>query len=370
MQRLLINLLRQLDITYRFLSPTGKAAKILSNYIDEEATTIHRAIGLNLKGEITEEFVIVDEASMLGVVLASRLLRNCTHPNVRILFVGDPFQLPSVDAGCLLHDIISSKQIPVTELNQVFRQEEGGILDIATKIREGTQFIESDFTGHVLFGSDLDFYSVPQEKMVGGYRYGFNKQLEKYNPDDIMVLSSTKKGGLGTISINNVLQEVVNPKCESKNEHEYGTGIFYRVGDSIINTKNLYDTETVDGEKTNVVNGDLGKIIEIDSENNKMVIDYGFAKVPIGFNDLDTILHSYCITIHKSQGSAANAVVVVFDKSHTYQLNANLIYTAITRAREHVFMLCQANVINRAVKKVANMQRNTFLWELLVSQNA
>ena len=127
---------------------------------------------------------------------------------------------------------------------------------------------------------------------------------------------------------------------------------------------------TADNEKasTEAVNN----VIEIknNKENNKMVIDYGFAKVPIGFNDLDTILHSYCITIHKSQGSAANAVVVVFDKSHTYQLNANLIYTAITRAREHVFMLCQANVINRAVKKVANMQRNTFLWELLVYQNA
>ncbi|MGG1664508.1 SF1B family DNA helicase RecD2 [Brevibacillus sp. NRS-1366] len=370
MQKLLINLLRELKITYRFLSPTGKAAKILSSYVGEEATTIHRAIGFDMKGTIEEQFVIVDEASMLGVVLASRLLRNCKHTNLRILFVGDPFQLPSVDAGCLLHDIISSNQIPVTELNQVFRQEEGGILDIATKIREGKQFIENDFAGHVLFGSDLDFYSVPQEKMIGGYKYGFNKQLERYSPDDVMVLSSTKKGSLGTISINNVLQEIVNPKADSKSEHEYGTGIFYRVGDSIINTKNLYDTETVDEEKTTVVNGDLGKIIEIDTENKKMVIDYGFAKVPVGFNDLDTILHSYCITIHKSQGSAAKAVVVVFDKSHTYQLNANLIYTAITRAREHVFMLCQANVINRAIKKVANMQRNTFLKDLLISQNA
>lgn len=366
MQKLLINLLKKLGITYRYLSPTGKAAKILTNYIGEEATTIHRAIGFDLKGIIPEQFVIVDESSMLGVLLASRLLKNCTHPRLRILFVGDPFQLPSVEAGCLLHDLISSGIFPVTELNHVFRQEEGGILDVATKIRQGTPFIESDFSGGQMFGKDLQFYSVEQEKMIGGYKYGFNKLLENYEADDIMVLSPTKKGNLGTISINTVIQDIVNPKSDDKVEYEYGTGVFYRVGDSIINTKNLYEVNTIDGEKTNVVNGDMGKIIEIDLHNKKMIIDYGFAKVPVSFSDLDTILHSYCITIHKSQGSAAKAVIVLFDKSHTYQLNANLIYTAITRAKEYVFMLCQANVINRAIKKVENLQRNTFLKDLLI----
>jgi exodeoxyribonuclease V alpha subunit len=366
LQKLLINLLKKLGISYRLLSPTGKAAKILQAYTGEEATTIHRAIGFDLKKIIYEEFVIVDEASMLGVILASRLLKNCVHNNLRILFVGDSFQLPAVECGNLLHDCINSGVIPLTELNQVFRQEEGGILDIATKIREGKPFVESDFLGGKKFGNDLEFYSVPQEKMIGGYKYGFNKLKEMYDTDDIMVLSSTKKGDLGTIAINSVLQEIVNPKSELKNEYEYGTNVFYREGDNIINTKNLYDIKTVDEEVTNIVNGDMGKIKEVNVADKKMIIDYGFSEVPVSFSDLDTILHSYCITIHKSQGSAAKAVIAIFDKSHTYQLNANLIYTAVTRAKEYLFMLCQANVINRAIKKIASMQRNTFLKDMLV----
>lgn len=367
MQKLLINLLKQLGISYRLLSPTGKAAKVLSSYVGEEATTIHRAMGFDLQGEIREQFVIVDEVSMLGVKLASRLLRNCKHPELRVLFVGDSFQLPSVEAGNLLHDMITSGVVPLTELNQVFRQEEGGILDIATKIRKGVQFIDDDFIGGKMFGKDFQFYSAPQEKMIGGYKYGFNKLNETYHSDDIMLLSSTKKGSLGTIAINGVVQEIINPASEEKPEYEYGNGIFYRVGDLIINTKNLYDIDTVNGEKTNIVNGDIGKIIEVNKEIKKIIIDYGFAIVPVSFSDLDTILHANCLTIHKSQGSASKAVLAIFDKSHTYQLNANLIYTAITRAREFVFMLCQAYVINRAIKKVANMQRNTFLKELLLS---
>lgn len=369
MQKLLINLLKMLRISYRLLSPTGKAAKIFSNYVGETATTIHRAIGFDLKGEIHEQFVIIDEFSMSGVNLTSKLLKNCKHPNLRLLFVGDAFQLPSVEAGNLLHDMITSGAVPVSELNQVFRQEEGGILDVATKIRQGKQFIKDDFVGGQMFGDDLQFYSVPQEKMIGGYRYAFNELTKTYDPDDVMLLSSTKKGTLGTISINSLIQEIINPSSGEKSEYEYGNGIFYRTGDLIINTKNLYQVETVEEELTDVVNGDIGKIIEINTEDKKIIVDYGFAVVPVKFNELDTILHANCITIHKSQGSASRAVIALFDKSHTYQLNANLIYTAITRAKEFCFILCQANVMNRAIKKVANMQRNTFLKELLISQN-
>src|SRR5690606_34127256 len=125
--------------------------------------------------EIGEMFVIVDEFSMADVMLSDQLLEKCTHPNVRLLFIGDPFQIPSVSAGNILHDMISSEIIPTTKLDIVFRQKEGGILDVATKLRLGQKFINNDDWGIFKFGDNCVIVSVPQEKVEGGYQYYLNK---------------------------------------------------------------------------------------------------------------------------------------------------------------------------------------------------
>ena len=369
--RFLIKLCDQLDLTYKILAPTGKAAKVISGYTNREAYTIHRAIGIRGDAEenipITEDFVIVDEASMLDIKLAAKLLSRLENENVRILFVGDSFQIPSVGAGCFLHDCMESQVLPMTKLDIVFRQKEGGILDVATNIRLKKKFVENDFFGIKKIGNDCILASVPQEKMEGGYKYFYKELLKEYSPEQIMVLSPTKKGKLGTEAINKHIQEQVNPSDGKKKEIVIGKNkdVIFREGDYVINTKNTYGIFNIDEMETDIVNGDTGTIVKIDDFNKEVIVDFEFDIVPIPFSQLDQLQHSWSITKHKSQGSGVDAVIVIADKSHKFQLNANLLYTAVTRAKKALVILTQAETLNYAMKKIANLQRNTFLKDML-----
>ncbi|MFC8688177.1 AAA family ATPase [Brevibacillus porteri] len=371
LQKLFINLLEEMGLSYALLSPTGKAAKVLAKYTERAASTIHRATGVGKDEseglyEIDKDFVIVDEASMLGVSLCARMLRRLTNKNVRVLFIGDDFQIASVDMGNFLYDSINSGALPVTKLDIVFRQSEGGILDIATKIRQGEKFIGNKDYGTFKFGENVTLYSAKQDRMVDGCEYSYRQLMSKYSPDDIMVLSPTKKSDLGTYSINKSIQKIVNPHDGIKQEWSMADCVF-RESDNVINVKNTYDVIALDGKIVDIVNGDTGKIQTIDIGNKIMNIDYGFCIVPVKLDDLDNILHSYCITMHKSQGSAAKAVLVIMDKSQKRQMNANLLYTAVTRASDYLIILAQADVINYAMTKNASLQRNTFLMEMLMA---
>ncbi|WP_137743280.1 AAA family ATPase [Robertmurraya siralis] len=375
MTALLIDLLEELNISYKLTSPTGKAAKVLSNYTNRNAETLHRATGLGKDHQegferfIDEEFVIVDEFSMVDVILCSRTLSKLTNENVRLLFIGDDFQLPSVSAGNLLYDMIHSEIIPTTKLDVVFRQSEGGILDIATKVRQNQKFLSNDDWGILEFGNNCIIACVPQDKINGGYQYYYNKLLETYSSDDITIATPTKKSELGTVIINKHIQDIVNPQSDNKPEKETGFDkITFRVGDSVLNTKNTYDIFDVDERKIDIVNGDIGKIIQINLEEKELIVDFEFAKVPFGFDQLNQLLHCWAMTIHKLQGSSNNAIVVIADKAHKFQLNANLLYTAITRGIDKVIILSQAETINFAMRKVASQQRDTFLKEMLVEE--
>jgi exodeoxyribonuclease V alpha subunit len=373
MQKLLIEMLEELKLRYLLLSPTGKAAKVLQKYTGREAITIHRAIGLGEDNEeetvtIHEEFIIVDESSMCDVQLASVLLHRLEHENVRVLFIGDPFQIPSVNCGNFLHDSIESGVLPVTKLDIVFRQKDGGILDLVTKIRKGERFINNSDTGIYEFGNNAIIASVPQVKMEGGYKYYCNELLKEYRQEDIMMLSPTKKGNLGTVTINQEIQSIVNPAEDSKRQVKYGKEIVYKPNDLILNTKNTYKIKNINEIEVSIVNGDTGKIVDINTEDKEMIVDFEFDVIPISFTKLDQILHSWCMTGHKSQGSSSPVVVAIADKAHKFQLNANLLYTMWTRAEEKLIILCQADVINFAMKKVANLSRNTFLGELLTRE--
>jgi ATP-dependent exoDNAse (exonuclease V) alpha subunit len=228
--------------------------------------------------------------------------------------------------------------------------------------------------------------------MENGYKHYYDAYLKMYPPEDIMLLSPTKKGKIGTVEINKYVQEKINPQDGYKKEHPYGDITLFRVGDYIINTQNMYDICNYNDETIELVNGDKGVLVDIvkdaeenlnknkhkynpeeyeiekhkEKNKNGIIIDFNdIGEVRMNFNEVGQLLHAWCITIHKSQGDAAPAVLIVADKSHKFQLSANLLYTAITRAKEKCVLLTQAETLNYAIGKVENFRRHTFLQDLL-----
>lgn len=378
LQRILLELIEKKSWRTALLAPTGKASKVMSNYTGKEASTIHRKAGVFEEDgegskEITDDVIIIDESSMCDVFILSKFFKALTNPNARILFVGDDFQLPSVGVGNFLYDTINSLKIKVSKLKKVFRQAEGGILNVATDIREGNHFLNDTDDGRVVFGKDCVFWLVDSDYIKDGVIANFKKVSKRFSLEDIAVLTPTNKGKLGTIELNKELQKIANPAEAGKKEKVYGKDQFqtiFRVGDYVMNTVNTYDIETVEGGKADIFNGDTGFIIDIKEEEKEFIVEFDGVKAKMKFGTILTnLVHGYCTTIHKSQGSQYKVVIMIADKSMTYQLNANLLYTGASRAKEFELILTQANTINRAMKKYANMERRSFLQEMLTELN-
>lgn len=395
MQKLLVELLEELNMSYILLSPTGKAAKLLSSYTGRKAQTIHRAIGYG-KGkeerqlvEVAQDMVVVDEMSMTDIFVMQMLLSKISNPKARILFCGDQAQLASIQGGNILHDSIESGIIPTTKLDVVFRQSEGGILDIASRTRKKEKFIDDNFSGVKKFGENLIIHCVDQAHMKDGYQHYYKKFLNKFNPMDIMVLTPTKKGDIGTVEINKYIQELVNPKSESKAEYEFGDYVTFRQDDYVMNVKNTYGIENEEGEAVTIVNGDSGVIQDVVLEGEKYiklvedeegntdeitvdprgtVIEFDDDTVKLSLDEMNQLIHAWSITCHKSQGSSSKAVLIIADRSHKFQLSCNLIYTAITRSVDYCVILTQAETLNYAIRKVDNLRRQTFLENMLRSE--
>lgn len=387
MQKFLVELLDELKLTYALLSPSAKAAKVTRRYTGVNAQTIHRKIGYGVDKdeqrmyEIEDDFIIIDESGMTDVFILSTLLAKIKNKKARILFVGDDFQLLSIQAGNFLHDAIESGIIPMTKLDIVFRQSDGGILDIATKIRQGQLFIKNDFEGKQLFGNDFLLHCVDQIHMEKGYKSYYQMLLNTYDPEDIMVLTPTKKRNLGTIAINKYIQSVVNAESSEKKEYKYGyEEDVLRVGDYVLNTTNMYRIPSMDEEEIDVVNGDSGNVIDLKEEDDRkpdkneellerekkgILIQVDDNLVRLDYNLAIQLLHGWSLTIHKSQGSACEASICVIDKSNKHQLSANLIYTAVTRSKKKCIFLTQAETLNYSIRKVDSMRRNTHLCDLL-----
>lgn len=376
----LINILLQLIDTKNrrvaLLSPTGKASKVLANYTGREASTIHRRAGVfehEEEGtrEILEDVIIVDESSMCDIFILSNLFSAIRNDNARILFIGDDFQLPSVGVGNFLYDIIHSTCIKISRLKKVFRQDEGGILDVSTKVRNGEVFLDSEEDGRKQFGKDCVFWLTDQKFVRDGVITNYKNVIKKFHQDDVVILSPTNKGKLGTFELNKEIQKIANPKSAMKKEKTVGSKdnpVTFRVGDTVMNTVNTYGIETVSGGKADIFNGDTGKIIDI--EDKHFIIELDGIKVKIESGKILTqIVHSWVTTIHKSQGSQYKVVIVVVDKSAKFQLNANLIYTGFSRAKKFMLVLGQSDTINHGIGKFANMERRSFLQELLHSFN-
>lgn len=377
LQKILLELIDLKNYRTALLAPTGKASKVMSGYTGRQAFTIHRKAGVfdedtDAANEISEDVIIVDESSMCDVFILSKFFKAVTNENARILFVGDDFQLPSVGVGNFLYDSIHSGVLKISVLTKVFRQDEGGILDIATKVRKGISFFNNDAEGRMVFGKDCVFWLTDQQFVRDGVISNYRKVVSKFNPDDVIILSPTNKGKLGTIALNKDIQKIANPPSASKKEKSFGKKdpITFRVGDSVMNTVNTYKVETLGGGTADVFNGDTGKIVDIDEVRKEFIIDFEGIVVRMKFaNILMNLMHAWVTTIHKSQGSQYKVVITIIDKSMKFQLNANLLYTGLSRATQFLLVLGQAEAVNHAISKFANMERRSFLQEMLIDYN-
>jgi exodeoxyribonuclease V alpha subunit len=344
-------------------APTGRAAKRMAETTGLEAKTIHRLLQYNpgtggfihnAENPLECDVLIVDESSMIDVVLASQLM-DAVPLHAAVVVVGDADQLPSVGPGRVLQDIIRSKAIPVAHLDEVFRQAATSrIITNAHRINQGKlpEFPASGETSDCYFieADDPDKALALLGKMV---KHSIPEKF-RFNPlDDIQILTPMQKGELGARNLNVTLQRLLNPHGEEVERF----GIVYRVGDKVMQTENDYDKD--------VYNGDIGHIVSIDSEASELVVDFDGRRVVYDFRELDELVLSYAITIHKSQGSEYPCVLIPLHTQHYVLLQRSLIYTALTRARKLVILLGTKKALNLAVTRSESRDRTTTLAERL-----
>ena len=333
-------------------APTGKAAKRLSEACQTEAKTLHRLLGLDVISEndeytytvdcdspLTSDIVIVDEMSMVDLSLMSVLLKSLKN-DAKLILAVDADQLPSVGAGNVLKDIISSGKFPVITLTEVFRQaQQSMIVTNAHRINSGEMPLcnikEKDFFFMPRSSADAPatIADLCAKRLPASY---------SYNPlRDIQVLCPSRKGTTGTIALNATLQQYLNPPCKGKAEKKYGDTIF-RTGDKVMQVKNNYNIPYTKGdtEGLGIYNGDIGIICDIDTKRSSMTVEFDDERlVEYDFAWLDELELAYALTVHKSQGCEFKAVILSVAPVAPMLCVRNLLYTAVTRAREIVVLV-------------------------------
>ncbi|MBU2708665.1 ATP-dependent RecD-like DNA helicase [Zooshikella marina] len=345
-------------------APTGRAAKRLSESTGREATTIHRLLEFdpkqfdfkrNAKKPLETDFLVVDETSMVDVVLMNQLLR-AVGDNTAVLLVGDVDQLPSVGPGSVLADIINSNTVTVAKLTEIFRQA------ATSKIITNAHSINKGYSPKVSEkGEKSDFYFMEvdepeliQAKLI----YSVSERIPKrFNVDpinDIQVLTPMNRGGLGARSLNLALQEKMNGDAHPKITR---FGWTYAPGDKVIQNVNNYDKE--------VFNGDIGRVQSVDSESGELLINFEGRDVAYEMHELDELSLAYATTIHKSQGSEYPVVVIPIATQHFTLLERNLLYTGVTRGKQLVILIGQKKAVAMAVHNVKSSKRLTYLQQTL-----
>ncbi len=380
----LIKILEDTGNKILLTAPTGRASKRMTETTNREAKTIHRLLGVafgegdkgtqsfekNEEEPLEADVIIVDESSMIDIMLMYYLTR-AIKTGTRLILVGDIDQLPSVGAGNVLKDIIDSEKIEVVELNEVFRQaKESAIIMNAHKINKGNYPDLNDKT--------KDFFLVSrdasQKESIANTVVDLVKtRLPKFkncNPmNDIQVLTPMRKSELGVTNLNNLLQAVLNPPDNSKDEKEYRNHIF-RVGDKVMHIKNNYNMtwKVLDkrGNKTDtgtgIFNGDEGRIIKINKRDELLEVIFDDTKiVTYEFSQLDELELAYAITIHKSQGSEYKIVVMPIFHGPPMLMTRNLLYTGVTRSKELAVLVGDEFAMSKMIDNNRQQQRYTSL---------
>lgn len=350
----LVNMVENEGYTCTILAPTGIAAKRISEVTGHSASTIHKFIA-NTKSYMGD-FLIIDEMSMVGVSLLGNLFMNLPN-ETKIVFVCDEAQLASISCGNIVQDIIDSKVVPIVNLTKVFRYGIGGIATVATDVRMGRKISKDvDF-------NDYNFVPVSNKPLDDILRV-YSALREQYNEDEIMILSPFNVRESGTYAINKAISDKYNNNpvvCTRKVGNEE---VSFKIGDRIVNTENNYHMAGENFFDIAVMNGEIGHIKDYDGYT--MTVDYGCGRAFLENADVYKQLLAYSITVHKSQGSQAKAVVVIADKSHGFFLTRNLIYVALSRAQEKLIFIGDIDTVNNSLKVEENKIRNTSLKEMLI----
>lgn len=341
-------------------APTGRAAKRMSEATGMEAKTIHRLLEFNPadgykrndENPLEGDALIVDECSMIDIILMNNLMKAIPL-GMRLVFVGDIDQLPSVGAGNVLRDIIDSQKIPVIRLTRIFRQAQSSrIVMSAHAINRGTF---PDLSN----GKDTDFFFIKNddaEQVATSIVELVKNRLPKaYSmpTNKIQVLTPMQRGVVGASNLNIVLQEAINPSKIGLNRGGYS----FRQGDRVMQIRNNYDK--------NVFNGDLGYIQAVDMEERTLMVDFDGTLVEYEISELDELTLAYATTIHKSQGSEYPIVVMPVLMNHYVMLQRNLIYTGITRAKKICVLIGSTKALAYAIHNMTVLKRNTKLKERL-----
>ena len=356
----IIAALKKAGLRVLLAAPTGRAAKRMSEATGMEAKTIHRLLEYNPQdgykrndeNPLEGDALIVDECSMIDILLMNNLLK-AVPVGMRLVFVGDIDQLPSVGAGNVLRDIIDSQRIPVVRLVRIFRQaQKSRIVMNAHAINQG-RFPDTSN------GRDTDFFFMreddPERAAETIVRLVKERLPRAYreSPDRIQVLTPMQRGVVGAANLNLLLQQALNPSGPSLGRGGYT----YRQGDRVMQLRNNYAKE--------VFNGDLGYIREVDTEDRMLTVDFDGKKVEYDVTELDELTLAYATTIHKAQGSEYPIVVMPVLMTHFVMLQRNLIYTGITRAKKICVLIGAMKALAYAVRNVSVLKRNTSLRERL-----
>ncbi|MFB6894383.1 ATP-dependent RecD-like DNA helicase [Kitasatospora sp. NPDC056327] len=344
-------------------APTGRAAKRLAELTGVEASTVHRLLELRPGGDaaydrdrpLDADLVVVDEASMLDLILANKLVK-AVAPGAHLLFVGDVDQLPSVGAGEVLRDLLAEGgPIPSVRLTRIFRQaQESGVVTNAHRINEGQSPLTEGLPDFFLFAEDdteraagltVDVVArrIPQ-------KFGYDARR------DVQVLAPMHRGPAGAGNLNTLLQAAVTPAREGLAERRFG-GRTFRVGDKVTQIRNNYDKG-----RNGVFNGTVGVVTSLSVDDQRLtVLTDEDEEVPYDFDELDELAHAYAVTIHRSQGSEYPVVVIPVTTSAWTMLQRNLLYTAVTRARKLVVLVGSRKAIAQAVRSVSAGRRHAAL---------
>ena len=371
----IIAFMEKAGLSVALCAPTGRASKRLSETCGKEAKTIHRLLEITFsEGEkqffsrdetfpLEEDVIIVDEMSMVDILLMNSLLK-AIKPGARIIMSGDADQLPSVGAGCVLRDMIASGKIPTVRLDEIYRQAaESMIIVNAHKINHGEEPIlnlpDKDFFMLDRVSADDIIDTVCQlctKRLPGAY--GFNPFT------DIQVIAPARRTAVGVYELNRQLQAVLNPPEKEKKEKIFES-VTLREGDKVMQIKNNYSIEwqniTSDAEGMGAFNGDIGTIEKIDSYARTIKVIYEDRRVEYGFNQVDELELAYAVTVHKSQGSEFPAVIMPLYPMAPQLMNRNLLYTALTRAKQLVVLVGRREILSKMIKNHNEDKRNSSL---------
>ena len=357
-QRAILNIYKKSfpDSNVVCCAPTGRAARRMEQSTGYPASTIHKVLNLTA-GEVHElkdidlleaDLVLVDEVSMMDM-LTTWYLFNALPPSCRLILVGDADQLPSVGPGAVLNELLACGKLPAVILDKVFRQSEGSLVaENAQRIRHGVSDLE--------FGDDFQFWPSAEETQSAQYLMWFYKrEVDRYGVDNVALLTPfRKKSKTGVYSLNAALHDTINPASQEKDEIETGQRIL-RVGDKVMQMKN----------RDFASNGDIGYICtsKRDSDGILVEVDFGDDRV-VAYEDAESLRQvelAYAATIHKSQGSEYDAVLINIQNMHGKMLNRALIYTAETRAKKQVIIVGDWEAVVRAIQTADTKRRNTML---------